>query len=306
MRLRYWLFTFGSLMAASACGSDGETPVENPFSLATEDTETASNGIAFADVAVIEDYEGLSVTVPIATVDGGMTLGPANATLETTTVVPEASFFVDGPITYTIELEGEILSVTNTVGLLTDGRSWQSTRVLSGAESVIVGGILAGDDGFEQFALFPLAVETIPSAIFTGASAATYQGDFEVLGTSYVDGTQSEFALLFEGDAVLTVDLDAATLIGTLTSDPLEGTTAILTGALSESDIVGNGASGSVAWTCGDGANCSGTSDYGTVFAGDTGQEIVGLTTVDVAVDFDDPATDVTYVGVAGFLAGRN
>lgn len=292
-----------ALVALTACGGggDGRTDItQDPLFFGAVDDTASGNGLPFSAEGEPESTMVTGVTVPVVTVDIAATRVPGNVRVAQSTVSAGTSFTLGGEADFDIEIDGETVTLVDGIGVLSDGRTIEAVRLVPTLPGNLTAFAISGPSAYESISAFGFRNETPPSIIDGRAGTANFDGPLELLTAAYLDGTLVDIGTQLEGVMTINVDFSTRTLSGNISDMELGADEATLSGTLNESTFVGNGAIGDITWTCGNGATCNDTSDFGLVFARAGRLAMVGLTSIDADITLADDR-EVSLVGAGGF-----
>lgn len=305
--------SFGVLaFGCAACGGGGtieEAPAPIPFFFGAVDDTASGNGLPFfgpatsSDDAVDQEFKTLMVVS-----EGAAEREDARTSTTPTVFVPSREFINGTGREVTLVIDG-VTETLDASGLLADGREVLFDTLLTGTTTTLIGGVIVQPDGFQDTFVFPFGIESAPEILAArpdlAIGAATYEGDILYIGTGF-DGAGAAIGdfLLVEGDIVLRADFQSLTIAGDVEAqlaavDP----SARLFGDITPVAITGNGFEGDISWSCESGASCSGSSPFGATFYGESGTEVLGISTIDLDINLSATDETVSLVGAGGFTA---
>lgn len=267
-------------------GTDGGGGVTQPPA-----ATTGTNGLDFGAAGQsLTDAEAIAITTRSAAFPSG-----SGATTDDAVITLDAGFLAAAPAdrTGTVEIGGEMVSITNGEGTLSSGEAvivtFEADRAgtYAGAVEVSIAGATGSAINGEN--AFVFGFETDPDTIADRTSGSLeYVGGFQAFGSlDDADNTSTEY----EGEMTVVVDFTGSGSADVTLDGQLNGTTdADLGGTL---DISGNGFSGALSCTSG----CTGTgSSVSAGFFGPDADEVAGV----LGADFT--AGGATFDGVGSFI----
>ena len=292
-----------SVLTLAACGgSGGGTDItQDPYFIGTDDESASSTGLPFAAEGAVSSTSATDITIPLLTADVGATRVPANERVSSTTFSADISFFLGGSNNFDIDIAGETVTIADGSGVLSDGRTVQALRLVETVGGPVVAFAVSDAGQYESISTFGFRNETPPSIIDDRMGSADFVGQLQLLSVAYVDDEFIDIGGQLDAPVSINVDFSDRTLSGDIGEMPLGIGASTLSGKLNGTDIAGNGAIGDITWTCANGATCSDTADFGLVFSRAGRLGMIGLTSIDADITFDND-TEASIVGVGGFV----
>ncbi len=287
--------------AGNAAAATGEV-VRSAFNFGTESTDQGGNGLAFAtDGAVLTDTNGQTVTVRMVRHITDAETGEARLEISTETIAIEN---IDAD-TLTATIGGETVAFVNGEAVRLDGSDISVDNFQEGAFSTVRSLFSYPDAGEQTEAVFVVGLETNPEVLQALSGQVTYTGNISGFGTESINNGESFVEeVSFDGNIALVADFGTEQISGT-TSITVDDSGNTFDFNIADADIIGNGFGTELELvSCTDGLTCSSNSDIGGVFHGPNGEELAGITGLDLsATDADGNTTD--YIGSGGFVAGN-
>ena len=307
----------GLLVALAACGGSGGTIVdvtEDPLFIGSgPDAAESSNGLPFDEEGVGVIINNSDIGVPVLTAPVTAIRAPAEATVSRSTFNGDVFYFLTGEQDFDLDFEGETITFVDGSVILDDGRMLESTILEQQGGATLAAYAVETIDGYESISAFGFVQETAPADVAARMGVSGYTGPFRLLTASYVDklfieeGVQrgfEEIGTSLDGTATLIVDFGAGTLSGAISDIDFGGGVGGLSGTIAETEIVGNGALGTVTWACGNGATCADETELGMVIGRSDASTILGMTSIDTDITLADDE-EVSITGVGGFIVER-